>query len=52
MTFSFNDLSIERVVELEVPFADALSFLPGLQPEILAEPVVVGTDPDSIRMVS
>ncbi len=37
MTFSFNDLSIERVVELEVPFADALTFLPGLQPEVLAE---------------
>ncbi len=37
MSFSFNDLSIERVVELEVPFAAALTFLPGLQPEVLAE---------------
>jgi glyoxylase-like metal-dependent hydrolase (beta-lactamase superfamily II) len=36
-TFSRGDIVINRIVELEVPFADALSFLPGLQPDVLAE---------------
>ena len=36
-TFSRGDITVDRIVELEVPFADALSFLPGLQPDILEE---------------
>ena len=36
-TFSRGDIVINRIVELEVPFAAALTFLPGLQPEVLAE---------------
>jgi glyoxylase-like metal-dependent hydrolase (beta-lactamase superfamily II) len=35
--FSRGDIAIERIVELEVPFADALTFLPTLRPEVLAE---------------
>src|SRR5262245_34342459 len=35
--FSRGDLAIERIVELEVPFSAALTFLPTLQPEVLAE---------------
>jgi glyoxylase-like metal-dependent hydrolase (beta-lactamase superfamily II) len=36
-TFSRGDIVIKRIVELEVPFDAALSFLPGLRPEILDE---------------
>ena len=36
-TFSRGDIVINRIVELEVPFAAALTFLPGLQPEVLAQ---------------
>jgi glyoxylase-like metal-dependent hydrolase (beta-lactamase superfamily II) len=35
--FSCGNVAIERIVELEVPFADALTFLPGLRPDVLAE---------------
>src|SRR5271166_1400081 len=35
--FARGDIVIDRIVELEVPFADALTFLPGLQPDVLAE---------------
>ena len=36
-TFSRGDITVDRIVELEVPFADALSFLPGLKPDVLDE---------------
>jgi glyoxylase-like metal-dependent hydrolase (beta-lactamase superfamily II) len=36
-TFSRGDIAIDRIVELEVPFSAALSFLPDLRPEILDE---------------
>ena len=35
--FSRGDIVIKRIVELEVPFSAALSFLPDLRPEVLAE---------------
>jgi glyoxylase-like metal-dependent hydrolase (beta-lactamase superfamily II) len=36
-TLALGDLQISRIVEQEGPFFDALQFLPGLTPELLAE---------------
>jgi glyoxylase-like metal-dependent hydrolase (beta-lactamase superfamily II) len=36
-TFKVGDLTIQRIVEQEVPLFDPLTFLPDLTPEILAE---------------
>jgi glyoxylase-like metal-dependent hydrolase (beta-lactamase superfamily II) len=36
-TFGVGDMTIHRIIEQEVPFVDALTFFPGLTPELLAE---------------
>ncbi len=36
-TFQIGDIRIDRIIEGEYPFTSALSFLPGLTPELLAE---------------
>ena len=36
-TFRIADLTIHRIVEMEIPFRPALEFIPGLTPELLAE---------------
>jgi glyoxylase-like metal-dependent hydrolase (beta-lactamase superfamily II) len=36
-TFSVGDLTIHRIVEMEMPFRPALEFIPGLTPALLAE---------------
>jgi len=36
-TFRIGDLTIHRIVEMEIPFRPALAFIPGLTPELLAE---------------
>ncbi len=36
-TFTVGDITVQRIVEMQIPFADPFEFIPGLTPELLAE---------------